>query len=228
METGKAGEKEAAPKVIIGVEELPLGIVHVKFSSQEALAKTFLRFEEHFESPHFRGKVFTFDEFKAWYAARRGVFDYYEEWDGFNIPSKALKDFYEGKFNPLSAEEKEFLELFKDRREKFYIIGTVGDDSTDTFKHEAAHALFYLDKQYRREVLKVMAKLRSKELNEHLLNELSYHRAVLEDERHAYLLAELGYLESEGFDVSKFREVHEKLSDLYNKFSPFQHHAKGR
>jgi hypothetical protein len=87
---------------------LPYNIHLLVFDNQYDLASTFLRFQEHYESPEFAGKVFTLDEYKNWYinhsprASKDGVFTYYEDWNGFNIPSKILKPFYGGKFSPLS------------------------------------------------------------------------------------------------------------------------------
>lgn len=68
-------------------------IFHVNFSSQEELASTFLRFQEHFESPSFKGKIFSLDDYKRWYikhspnGQKTGEFTYYSDWSGFNIPS---------------------------------------------------------------------------------------------------------------------------------------------
>jgi len=56
-----------------------------------------LRFEEYYESPRFKGRIFTFDEYRKWYVKnspkgkKTGRFTYYSDWSGFNIPSYALK-----------------------------------------------------------------------------------------------------------------------------------------
>jgi hypothetical protein len=83
------------------------------FDNQIDLTSTFLRFQEHYESPFFKGKYFTLDEFKEWYiktspnGKKSGKFTYYTDWGGFNIPSYILKPFYNGAFNPLSENEKQ-------------------------------------------------------------------------------------------------------------------------
>ena len=101
------------------VKEIIKNIFHISFSTQHELASTFLRFQEYYESPKFRGKIFSFYEYKKWYTAnspkgkKTGKFTYYKDWGGFNIPSYVLKPFYQGKFNPLSNKEKKFLRAFK-------------------------------------------------------------------------------------------------------------------
>ena len=54
-------------------------IFHLKFNSQQELAETFLRFQEHYESPKYRGKVFTLGEFRKWYTDVHGSFSYYQD-----------------------------------------------------------------------------------------------------------------------------------------------------
>ena len=93
------------------LEELIENIYHVSFPTRKEAASTFLRFQEHYESPQFRGKIFSLDEFKEWYTANsekgkaKGKFTYYDDWGGFNIPSYILEPFYKGLFNPLSEKE---------------------------------------------------------------------------------------------------------------------------
>ena len=105
-------------------KEIVKDIYQISFSSRKELTRTFLRFEEYFESPKFRGKIFSLNEFKKWYTAnspegkKTKRFTYYEDWHGFNIPSEILGPFYGGRFNPLSNEEKAVLRLFKNKRKK--------------------------------------------------------------------------------------------------------------
>src|SRR3990167_8171616 len=112
----------------IKLEEIIKNIFHLNVDTQEELTTTFLRFQEHYESPEFKGKIFTLEEFKKWYilnspnGKKTGRFTYYEDWAGFNIPSEVLEPFYEGKFNPLADYEQKFLDLFKEKRDgKFYV-----------------------------------------------------------------------------------------------------------
>jgi hypothetical protein len=157
----------------------------VRFDSQYALASTFLRIQEHYESSRFRNRVFSLEQFMDWYAERFGAFTYYEDWIGFNVPSTAFEPFYLGKFDPLLRKEERLLRLFKDERAPFYVIGVV--DDTD-LKHELAHALFFTQPAYRSGVCAAMRKYDTTTIEERLAAR-GYHRRVLTDEVHAYLVA---------------------------------------
>jgi len=114
-------------------------------------------------------KYLSLDEFKEWYTQnspegkKKGEFTYYMDWAGFNIPSYILKPFYDGKFDPLSVREQEFLKFFEDKQEKFYVIGTTGDTELYALRHETAHGLFYTNEDYRREVLGVLDEIDKKD-----------------------------------------------------------------
>jgi hypothetical protein len=141
---------------------LPHRIHLLVFDKQRDLASTFLRFQEHYESPEFAGKIFSLDEYKQWYveqssrSSEDGVFTYYEDWSGFNIPSRILRPFYEGRFDPLSESEQRILDIFKDEKGIFYIIGLSKDNKKFqiSLEHEVAHGLFFIDSEYREKVLK--------------------------------------------------------------------------
>ena len=161
------------------------GIYVAQFDSQYALAATFLRIQEHYESSRFRRRVFSLEDYMDWYAARFGAFTYYEDWSGFNVPSTALEPFYEGRFDPLLRKERQLLRLFEKERKPFYIIGLY--DEAD-LTHELAHALFFMRPEYRRAVRAVLRRHDTAAVARHLAS-LGYHRSVLEDEVHAYVVA---------------------------------------
>ena len=161
------------------------GIFLVRFKTQYALASTFLRIQEHYESSRFRGRVFTLEDYMDWYAATFGAFTYFEDWSGFNVPSTALTPFYQGKFDPLLRKEQCLLRLFRMERSPFYVIGaTSGTDLT----HEIAHALFFTRPSYRTAVLAAMREYDTRALEKDLAGR-GYHRLVLTDEAHAYLVS---------------------------------------
>ncbi len=175
---------------IVSIRRIIDRVFHLLFKTQGALASTFLRFQEHYESPVFRGKVFARAEFVSWYRARHGAFTYHEDWGGFNIPSYVLAPFFDGRFDPLSHRERRLLELFEDRRgDTFYVIGTFKGGDNETLKHEIAHGLFHTDLHYRRRVLAVLDDADAwliEEWQEHLAE--YYHPAVWRDEIHAHLV----------------------------------------
>jgi hypothetical protein len=125
----------------------------VRFETQYALASSFLRFQEHYESSRFRNRVFSLEQFMDWYAARSGAFTYYEDWSGFNVPSTAFAPFYQGRFDPLLEKEKRLLRLFERESTPFYVIGVAADQG---LTHELAHALFFTRPAYRRAVRDAM------------------------------------------------------------------------
>ena len=177
-------------------EDIP-GIIHVEMPSQLELAQLFVRFQEHYESPEFRGEVFTLGQFRTWYAKQFNGFTYYEDWTGFNVPSEALCPFRTGIFDPLTAEEQKLLTMIPDRLEPYYVIGTFGSNSA--LDHEICHGLYFIDDKYRNDVNKVILRNMSKlkDLEKHLLK-LGYCEEVIVDECHAYICEDTDYLDRQG------------------------------
>jgi hypothetical protein len=190
------------------------GVFLVVFDSQLEITSTFLRFQEYYESPKFRGKIFSLNDFKKWYSEMKGVFSYYTDWNGFNIPSEILQPFYEGKFDPLSQKEKDFLELFKNERGKFYIIGVHKSisDLKALLQHEIAHGLFYTNENYKKNVLKILNKFDVNEIKKELKGSDGYHDEVLDDEAHAYALDSVKKM-----DVEIPRQLHTELKSNFQK-----------
>ncbi len=191
------------------------------FENQMDITSTFLRFQEYYESPKFREKFFTLEEFKAWYIKNSpkgivsGEFTYYFDWNGFNIPSYVLKPFYEGKFNPLTEQEKSFLDIFKNEIGTFYIIGIHKKAKTKNqlLEHEIAHGLFYTNNSYKIEVKKVLSQFDVEVIKEELRQKAGYCEEVLEDEVHAYSIDEESNLKTL---VPK--KLSAELRKLYKKY----------
>ncbi len=152
------------------------------------MTATFLRVQEHYESPRFHGRIFSLEQYMDWYAARYGNFTYYQDWSGFNVPSTAFQPFYEGKFDPLSEKEKQLLRLFENLRERFYVIGIYDADAKDSLTHELAHALFFIDAAYREAVRKAMRGYDTQKLAGQIA-EAGYAKHVIPDELQAYMVA---------------------------------------
>ncbi|OIO64544.1 hypothetical protein AUJ68_05710 [Candidatus Woesearchaeota archaeon CG1_02_57_44] len=101
-------------------------IVFLEFESQREMAAALLRFQEYYECPRFRGRVFTLREYKEWYRGQYGRFTYLTDWVGFNFPCTVLDPFLQGRFRPLRKAELEILGLLKLLRRPFYVIATEG------------------------------------------------------------------------------------------------------
>jgi len=200
-------------KVLMKKKRLTKYIYLVHFRKQNDMARTFLRFQEHYESPKFMDKVFTHKEFKQWYTKLKGKFTYYQEWDGFNIPSRVLKRFYQGHFDPLSKNEKMILKLFRNEKHDFYIIAVHGKAHVEILKHELAHGLFYTHPAYKKEAINIMKKYSLNHIRKELLSLGGYNKKVLNDEMQAYAISLSHELKSE-----MPKEMKEELTVLFHTF----------
>ncbi|MBI2064715.1 MAG: ABC transporter ATP-binding protein [Candidatus Yanofskybacteria bacterium] len=192
-------------------------LVLVRTESQYQLTSTFLRFQEHYESPKFRGEIFSLEEFMDWYTAENeGEFTYYEDWAGFNIPSSILQPFREGKFDPLSIKERRLLELLADMPEPFYLIGTYGSRiDLPTVKHELVHGLYYTVPDYREEVLRKLEKNQTESIAQ-ALKKAGYHPSVWLDEANAYLMMGIEDLFEDGFRWSdELKNLQKDLQQIF-------------
>jgi hypothetical protein len=180
------------------------------------LAATFMRFQEHYESLKFRNRIFTTEEFMDWYASTYGNFDYFSDWDGFNVPSHILTSFYNRRFDPLLEKEKRFLRLLKKAGRESYIIGlhTAKGINLPLLKHEFVHGLFYLKKQtYQSEVRYCLSCFDIRRFCI-ALEKYGYHSNVLEDELNAYCLTGLDS-SLRGIDDELLRRIRERLMKVF-------------
>ncbi|HZM58157.1 MAG TPA: hypothetical protein VFB85_00140, partial [Vicinamibacterales bacterium] len=105
------------------------------------------------------------------------------------------------------------LRLFRRVRPPFYVIGLYDDDD---LTHELAHALFFMRSDYRREVRAAMHRFNTAAIARHLAS-LGYHRRVLEDEVHAYLLAES---DVPGVSAARLKPLRRSLRSIYRAHAP--------
>ena len=205
-------------------------IYHLNFDKQVSLTSTFLRFQEYYESPKFKDKVFTLKEFKRWYSkGGKNPFRYYWDWEGFNLPSPMLEPFYDGEFDPLTKNEKLLLSALKHLRgEKFCVVGTYGDLDYSVYEHEVAHGLWFTNDKYRQrasEALKGVVGANRKKLEE-MLRRSGYDSSVWEDEKHAYISANPYYLKRIGIGGPDIAKVSNELKFLYNLYLYIQNRRR--
>lgn len=198
----------------IAKRRIAKGIYLLRFRTQYELASTFLRVQEHYESPRFHGQIFSLEEYMDWYAAKQGNFTYYQDWSGFNVPSTAFRPFYEGKFDPLSRKEERLLGLFRNLRDRFYVIGVFGR-AAKSLTHELAHALFFTDSEYRDAVLSAMGSYDTSKLKRQIA-EAGYATHVIPDEVQAYIVAPSGGL---GAELGPLMPLRRKLRRLFKRHS---------
>lgn len=197
------------------------GIYIVRVADSYERAMLFMRSQEHYESPYkeFRGKNFDIFKFMNKYRLDRGsnIFSYPLEWLGFNIPGEVLLSCISGVRggNHYDKEMRAICKLLnKDVVGKFYVLG-VDELDGDLMDHELAHAFYYLDNKYRREVNKLIYNLSKVKVSEmkKLLISWGYRKGVLMDEIQAYLATGLGSGQENIFsmrDCKKFIEHFKK------------------
>lgn len=167
------------------VKKQPFNSVWICADSQEELGNTFMRFQEYYESPRFKGQIFTVGQVRSWYSVTYGANTYQNDWCGYNLPSLVLKPFRDGLFDPLTNEEKILLDLFKYRHDSFYIIGAQTDD---VLRHELSHALYDYSVKYKIAIDQVIKKYQKelKSVIKYILDK-GYDKAVINDELQAYI-----------------------------------------
>jgi hypothetical protein len=212
---------DVAPLAAVRLAEVAPNVLHLEFPTQYLLASTFLRFQEHYESPKFRGQTFSLETYMDWYAQTRkhGNFSYFSDWGGFNIPSAVLEPFEAGHFDPLSRKEKALLELVRDRPRPIYLIGTSsGKGDVETLRHEIAHGLYSTNPEYRRLAEELLSAVDLAPVFA-MLERLGYHPDVWRDEAHAWLGDALKDSRKYDLDTAPYRALHRRLLDLYRKFA---------
>jgi len=212
-------------------------IYAVKVDDSYERAMLFLRYQEHYESPYkkFQGKDFDLFEFMNFYRKDRGAgcFTYPRDWSGYNVPSdsfnKCIQGVFDLKVNSTPYDEimmkimnsiREDLKFYtpEPTKEKFYLIG-VDKIEGDIMNHEIAHALFYLNYQYRKEMTLLVKDLPMRKYNglTNILIGFGYREKVMIDEIQAFLSTgicdEMERLKLKS-DILKFEEVFKRYADL--------------
>lgn len=209
-------------RALVTANEISAGIWAVVMPTRYFLSSTFLRFQEHYESPEFQGKIFDLPAFKDWYrrqSSPSNCFSYYQDWGGYNVPGQVLAPFRAGHFNPLSRKEQAFLETIGEPPAPFYLIGVSQKDWQDSLRHETAHALYAINLEYRGAVDEVLHDLPLAPLFEYF-RRLTYRQEVLLDEAQAHLVEPLSFLAAEGIEIAPFQAAHRKLLRIFRRYVP--------
>lgn len=187
-------------------KEILKNVIHLSFDTQYEVTSTMLRVQEFYESPYpeIKDQIFTLQDYIDLYTENKGNFTYYEDWSGFNIPGEYVSKFFRN-FIHLSNKEKQIHEVVKpyiSSGEKYYLIASCeGDESV--LDHEIAHALWYLDEDYKKEVSEYVKNNFPESVLSIFKKELlekGYCEEVLDDEIQAYLTtSEPSYLEAWDF-----------------------------
>jgi len=199
----------------------------IESKTRQVLAETFLRFQEYFESPEFKGRVFTVDEFAQWYVSKYGAWTYSKDWYGFNIPAKVLEPFRSGRFDPLTPAEQKLLEICppaqigNNASRDFYVIGVTSGAEyfKETLRHEFVHGAFHVNGDYRKDVIKCLDSHKIKTIN-NALSKMGYHNDVHSDEANAYVLVEPETI-SEYVTKRDTQKLRTRLDSIFRKHFGF-------
>ena len=214
------------PKV--KVTEIIEGLYHLEFPTLYLMNSTLIRFQEYYESPKFKGMAFTLEEYMDWYAgkAEDGRFDYFDEVEGMNFPADSMSEFEH--FHAFELGDKEYKSWvyfqLGSNEHAGYLIATAKTSQRFAFKHEIAHGMYYLIPAYKREVSKVMNstapyKAVIKTLKK-ALKPKWYHRSIMTDECHAYLIDGISAVNMHAFTGigrMMFKDLSRKLRKIYKK-----------
>jgi len=88
--------------------------------------------------------------------------------------------------------------------------------------HELAHALYYVDDEYRHEVDTILRSVDLEPLKNFLTTHPeygNYHAAVLDDECHAYLSQTTRELTEMGFNVAPYSQVISQLQQVFKTYT---------
>jgi hypothetical protein len=161
----------------------------------------FLRYQEYYESPKFRGKLFKIIDYIEWYSKHVGgnTFSYPDDYDGFNLPGWVLKKvvgaLFTEKYDEVNKYDLTMIEIMDQISamgcyEDFNLIGVSKETGgRSTINHEIAHGLYSTDALYKAIVNKMIRELPNK-IRQCIFNALQnaqYHRSVWVDEANAFL-----------------------------------------
>lgn len=185
-------------------------VYHLHFDDAYQLAMHFLRAQEFYESPKFADKLFTLVDYMEWYAKEygKGAFSYAKDWSGFNVPSWVLDQVYGAmgtRITDFNKYDERMIGIMRrlwdlEKQRNFYLIGTSSagykgnEREEDVLDHEIAHALYYTNTEYKRDVESLLTHLtmgsqvmgRPYFEAERLLQKGGYHERTIRDEIHAY------------------------------------------
>ena len=174
------------------VKEIYPNLFLYTFPNQYELASTFIRLQEFYESPYkdIKGHLFTLEQFMDRYAKDQedNKFTYFEDWNGFNVPGNMLNRFYHIFGSDMSDKEYKLFDVLGHMgNERYYIIGIV-EGEVDIIEHEIAHALYYLNEDYKHEMRRIINNMTKsmKRIAEKYLKKLGYCKTVYKDELQAY------------------------------------------
>ena len=181
----------------------------------------FLRYQEYYESinPDFKGKYFKIFDYMKWYIEyyKQDSFTYPSDFIGYNIPSSIIASAMPYAVDRNDYDEEMlniYLKISLDKSSHFYLIA--GADK-DTYNHELAHGLYYVNNEYKKTMDKLIAKL-PKGIKHGLFRKLKkmYAVEVIQDEIQSYMATGL----TDSLESIKGIEDHrQEFIKVFNSYS---------
>ncbi len=213
------------------VKEIRPRIYCVLIDDNYDRAMLFCRYQEFYESPYkkFRGKSFTWMEYMRFYknAWKKDVFTYPEDWTGYNIPSNVME-----KANDVFYKETEYDQIMNDiyfycaidsqnknnnTRCNWYLIGASSKDLR-TVDHEIAHGLYYTNKEYKKEVSKLINDIKPTHYDKlkKKLVKMGYvdDKKIIDDEIQAFMSTGL----YNGLDTKELKKYEKQFVNNFKKY----------
>ena len=203
-------------------------ILAVEFPNKKEMTLTMFRIAEYYESPFkdIKGKEFTIDKWLEKYIFikyREKKENYFEYWEGFNIPVEKIIEFmYINDIHYRESREEIFVDevskVFGYDNKTGYVICYVKGDKI-TLKHEMCHALYYTNLEYKKEVDEIINNL-DKKLKKKYIDNLRkdrYTKEVFTDEINAYITAysQKDYKNIKKCDIIKENKTLNKILKKY-------------
>ena len=166
------------------------------FKTQKEITMSFFRMEEYYESP-LKGlyqKKFSVYDFLNESMNEHGQIDYFSKWIGFNIPGHSILEWSNLNCPDYTSKEIEIMKHITskvDVNKPFYVIAAK-EQNTKVMDHEIAHALYYLNENYKDRMLDLSIKMRQLDRNNYnkmikKLKNMGYNQSVFNDEVQAYM-----------------------------------------
>jgi hypothetical protein len=155
---------------------------------------------------------------------------------GFYLRDNLGDDLFHNMFKNIFENMKieyQLISLVKDRldlEQKYYVIGTLMDDA-NTIDHEIAHALYYMNIEYKNEMAELIKEFQTNHIEDYdrmcsiLTNVRQYGNNVLFDEIQAYMATESKkeLIKDFGINYSDCRKIIKKFQKVLQKYNTYQH-----
>lgn len=205
------------------IKEIKDNIIAIVVPNDYERAMLFCRIQEFYESPNksFKDSKFSIWDYFSWYSKTygKGCFSYPKDFVGYNLPIIVAKKCYESN-KPETPYDLEMIKiidsLYEDGKRK-YLIG-VDDLKNSVFDHELAHAFFYTNLTYQKEMIELIKKISKsniKKLRKNLKN-IGYCSEVFKDEVQAYMSTEINKKVTKG--VLNKDTIHKRFKHIFNKY----------